>query len=89
MSRYDSSFNSRILHLDIAHKKIAGVCAGLANYFNTQRLYIRIAAVVILILSPLAAIAGYGLACFILDNDINEDINEDITDDLTDDFTEN
>ena len=63
-----SHLTNGILHLDAAHKKIGGVCAGIASYLNVRPLYIRIAAVVILCIAPLATIAGYGLAYVILDD---------------------
>ena len=57
------------LTLDSRHKKVGGVCSGLANYWGTQRLYIRIVALVGLCIVPEATLIGYGLAYFILDND--------------------
>lgn len=57
------------LCLDSQFKKIGGVCAGLANYFSVDRLYIRIAALIALFLSPLSTIAAYALAYYVLDNE--------------------
>ena len=57
----------RELALDQYHKKVGGVCAGIANYYSIPRLYTRIAAVVALCIIPEATLIGYGLAYFILE----------------------
>jgi len=74
-----NSDSDRTLYLDTTHKKIGGVCAGVANYFNTERRYVRIAAVVALLLAPTAAVAGYGLAFFILEEQLEETVDIDET----------
>jgi phage shock protein C len=58
---------SSSLRLDNKNRKIAGVCAGLARYWGTQTVFVRLAAVIGLLLAPHAALIGYGLAYLILE----------------------
>lgn len=45
---------------------ISGVCAGIARQFGVDPLWLRAAAVVGVIIAPLACMAGYGLAVVLL-----------------------
>ena len=59
--------DSQELYLDPVHKKLGGVCAGVGNYLDVERLYVRIAAVISLCIFPQATLLAYGLAYLILD----------------------
>ena len=51
---------------DLAHRKLTGVCAGLANGLGISRVTVRVAALLILILMPPLALAIYLLAVLIM-----------------------
>jgi phage shock protein C len=55
------------LALDPVNKKLGGVCAGVARYFNIPSLLIRIGAIIGLCVLPQATLLAYGLAYFVLD----------------------
>ena len=57
------------LYLDTDHKKLGGVCAGVANYLDVPRTWVRIAAVIGLIIHPPSVLLAYGLAYMILDEE--------------------
>ena len=59
----------REIYLDPDHKKLGGVCAGVANYFDIPRFWVRIAAIVGLFIQPPAILIAYGLAYLILDEE--------------------
>jgi phage shock protein C len=56
----------RRLHRDIAHKKIAGVCAGFAEYFDTDISLMRIIWLALLLLPPNIGIIAYIVAWAVL-----------------------
>ncbi|MGY3902975.1 PspC domain-containing protein [Aeromonas lusitana] len=51
---------------DLAHRKLTGVCAGLANGFGLSRVTVRVVALLALILVPPLALAAYLLAVLIM-----------------------
>ena len=51
---------------DLAHRKLTGVCAGLANGLGISRVTVRVLALLILILMPPLALAIYLLAVLIM-----------------------
>jgi phage shock protein C len=53
-------------YCDRAARKVSGVCAGLARYYQQPRWLIRSLAVVLLLLFPLATIVAYLVAAVIL-----------------------
>lgn len=55
------------LFLDPTHRKIGGVCAGVANYLDLPRFWVRIAAVIGLFIHAPSVLIAYGLAYLILD----------------------
>jgi len=55
------------LQLDSRHRKVAGVCAGLARYLGVQRVFVRIAAVIALILIPGPTLLTYAITYLLLD----------------------
>jgi len=56
----------RRLHRDMAHKKIAGVCAGFAEYFDTDISLMRIIWLALLLLPPNIGIIAYIVAWAVL-----------------------
>jgi phage shock protein PspC (stress-responsive transcriptional regulator) len=63
------SSNQRIhkeLSKDIINKKLSGVCAGIAKYYDFSRLAIRIAAVVALFMLPVVTGVAYVVASVLL-----------------------
>jgi phage shock protein C len=56
----------RRLSRDIAHKKIAGVCAGFAEYFGTDVSLMRIIWLALLLLPPNIGIIAYIVAWAVL-----------------------
>jgi phage shock protein C len=57
----------RKLYLDKEHKKIAGVCAGIADYFDWDVKVVRIVAVIATFLWPPILICSYVILAWILD----------------------
>jgi phage shock protein C len=57
---------ARKLHRDIAHKKIAGVCAGFAEYFDTDVSLMRIIWLALLLLPPNIGVIAYIVAWAVL-----------------------
>ena len=51
-----------------ADRKIAGVCAGFAGYYQQPRWLIRLLAVILLVMFPVAAILAYLVAAVVLPN---------------------
>jgi len=58
----------RTLQKDILHKKLAGVCAGIAKHYNFPRIAVRIVAIGSLILLPVATGVAYVVASILLPN---------------------
>ncbi len=59
----------REIYLDTEHKKLGGVCAGVANYLEVPRFCVRVAAIIGLVVHPPATLLAYGLAYMILDGE--------------------
>lgn len=51
---------------DLAHRKLTGVCAGLANGLGISRVTVRMLALLALILMPPLALAAYLLAVLVM-----------------------
>ncbi|MFM7970202.1 PspC domain-containing protein [Aeromonas sp. A-5] len=51
---------------DLAHRKLTGVCAGLANGLGISRVTVRVLALLALILMPPLALAAYLLAVLVM-----------------------
>jgi len=51
---------------DETHKKLAGVCAGIAKYFDYSRLVIRLGTVGAFMLFPIPVAIAYGMASILL-----------------------
>ena len=64
---YDiNAVGKKSLTKDIVHKKLTGVCAGVAKYYDVPRLAVRVAAVGALILIPVATGVAYVVASILL-----------------------
>lgn len=59
------------LRRDVREGKIAGVCAGVADYFGVELWLVRIFAIIALIFAPPPTFIAYCAAWFILDPKIN------------------
>lgn len=57
---------SNRLAKDSVHKKLSGVCAGIAKHYDVPRLAVRIAAIASLIMIPVATGVAYVVASVLL-----------------------
>lgn len=57
--------NKRLMK-DNYHKKLTGVCAGIAQYYDYPRLAVRVAAIAALIMLPVATGVAYVVASILL-----------------------
>ena len=64
---YSSSRNiNKRLSKDSLHKKLSGVCAGIAKHYDLPRIAVRIAAIGALIMLPVATGVAYVVASVLL-----------------------
>ncbi len=71
--RYDREYSSiknvrQTLCKDVVNKKLTGVCAGIAKYYDFPRLAVRIAAIAALIMLPVVTGVAYVVASMLLPN---------------------
>lgn len=66
MSYERSYLMKKQLTKDVLHKKVSGVCAGIAKYYKLPRLAVRIAAILALITFPVATGVAYIVAAMLL-----------------------
>lgn len=59
---------NKTLAKDAQYKKLSGVCAGIAKYYDYPRLAVRLAAIGALIIFPVAAGVAYIVASILLPN---------------------
>lgn len=52
---------------DPERARLGGVCAGIARYLDISTFYVRLCALLALIVAPQVTLIAYGLAYFILD----------------------
>ena len=69
--RYEREFSSsrninKRLSKDSVHKKLSGVCAGIAKYYDLPRIAVRIAAIGVLIVLPVPTGVAYVVASVLL-----------------------
>lgn len=69
--RYEREYSSsqtihRRLSKDSVHKKLSGVCAGIAKYYAIPRLAVRIGAIGALVFLPVATGVAYVVASVLL-----------------------
>lgn len=74
--RYDREYSSnqhfkKSLSKDEEHKKLAGVCAGIARHYDLPRIVVRIAAIGALIMLPVATGVAYIVTSMILPDSRN------------------
>lgn len=63
MRRY---FEVNRLYKDSTHRKVSGVCAGLAKHWGVPRLLVRVVAVVCLITLPMVTAIAYITATLLI-----------------------
>jgi phage shock protein PspC (stress-responsive transcriptional regulator) len=63
MRRY---FEVNRLYKDSVHRKVSGVCAGLAKHWSVPRLLVRVVAVVCLITLPMVTAIAYITATLLI-----------------------
>lgn len=64
---YSSSPNiNRRLSKDNGHKKLSGVCAGIAKHYDLPRIVVRVVAIGALIVLPIATGVAYVVASVLL-----------------------
>jgi phage shock protein C len=57
------------VRLDPQEGWLAGVCAGLANYFDTDPAFVRVAVIISALFFPKLTIAAYLIGWLVLDED--------------------
>ena len=57
------------LYRTVDDRKIAGVCGGLAKYFNIDSTVVRLLAIILLIVSGGTGVLGYLIGVFIIPNE--------------------
>jgi len=65
MKRY---FEVNRIYKDSTHRKVSGVCAGLAKHFSVPRLLVRVVAIVCLIILPTVTAIAYVTATVLIPN---------------------
>ena len=66
--QFESEKNKTRIYLDRSNRKLGGVCAGVARYFNIQPLFVRLGVAVLFFVTLEAVLVAYGLAYLILDD---------------------
>jgi len=61
-------FEVNRLYKDTMHRKVSGVCAGLAKHWNVPRLLVRVGAIVCLIALPTITAIAYITATVLIPN---------------------
>ncbi|WP_068544253.1 PspC domain-containing protein [Thalassotalea crassostreae] len=56
------------LRKDLVHKKISGVCAGIARHFDLPTFGVRAATVVLGFMMPVATVVAYFVAALLMPN---------------------
>ncbi|NQY64090.1 MAG: PspC domain-containing protein [Alteromonadaceae bacterium] len=59
---------NKTLEKDLLHKKLSGVCAGIAKYYDFPRLVVRVAAIFALLTFPVATGVAYLVASILMPN---------------------
>jgi len=66
---YDRNYSvNKTLAKDMTHKKLSGVCAGIARHYDVPRLLVRAGAIVALISFPVATGVAYLVASLLMPN---------------------
>ncbi|MFD2165352.1 PspC domain-containing protein [Thalassotalea euphylliae] len=65
---YQRSYIKKTLSKDLVHKKLSGVCAGIARHYEVPRLAVRVGAIVALVTFPVATGVAYVVAAMLMPN---------------------
>lgn len=57
---------NKTLTKDMVHKKLSGVCGGIAKHYNVPRIGVRVAAIVALLMFPVATGVAYLVATLLM-----------------------
>ncbi|TWX73016.1 PspC domain-containing protein [Colwellia sp. C1TZA3] len=57
---------NKTLTKDVIHKKLSGVCGGIAKHYNLPRLAVRVGAIVALLIFPVATGVAYLVATMLI-----------------------
>ena len=64
---YQKSYRvNKVLTKDVMHKKLSGVCGGIAKYYNVPRIAVRVAAVLALFTLPVVTGVAYVVAALLM-----------------------
>jgi len=66
MKYREQYMSNKTLYKDSVHKKLSGVCAGIARYYDLPRLVVRALAVVALLMFPVATGVAYIVAAVLM-----------------------
>jgi phage shock protein PspC (stress-responsive transcriptional regulator) len=67
MMSYQREYSvKKTLKKDVTYKKLSGVCAGIAKYYELPRIAVRIAVIAALIIFPLATGVAYVVTAILL-----------------------
>lgn len=58
----------RPLAKDLVHKKVSGVCAGIARHFDVPRLVVRAGVVIAGLMMPMVTVVAYIVAALLMPN---------------------
>lgn len=65
--KYEKEYSvNKSITKDVVHKKLSGVCAGIAKHYNLPRLAVRIGAIVALVTFPVATGVAYLVATLLM-----------------------
>lgn len=67
-SAFEKNINQKSLTKDQYHKKLSGVCAGIAKHYELPRFGVRLVTVVSLIAFPVAVGVAYVVAALLMPN---------------------
>ncbi len=59
---------NKTLTKDLVHKKLSGVCGGIAKHYNLPRIVVRVGAIVALLVFPVATGVAYLVATLLIPN---------------------
>ncbi len=59
---------NKTLAKDMVHKKLSGVCGGIAKHYNLPRIAVRVGAIVALLMFPVATGVAYLVATMLMPN---------------------
>ncbi|MGB2741076.1 MAG: PspC domain-containing protein [Cognaticolwellia sp.] len=57
---------NKTLTKDVVHKKLSGVCGGIAKHYNLPRVAVRVGAIVALLIFPVATGIAYLVATLLM-----------------------